>query len=256
MRDRIALVTGAGEGIGRAIAMRLAREGAALVVADSDEAKGAAVARRVEADGPRTAFVGADVASEGGTRGMVEFARRRFGGLDALVNNAGGVGEPFYPGAEPDHWGRALDVNLRGVMLGIQSALPAMRERGGGSIVNVSSMAGIDHRPYDAPEYAAAKAAVVRLTTALAFLEDEANVRVNCICPGWVETEKVREALARASEGQRSAQPFPPPAALIHPDELAEAVLGLVGDETLAGRVMVWPDGQRPRLLPATGPAF
>ena len=255
MRDEVTLVTGAGEGIGRAIAMRLAREGAAIVVADSDEVKGAEVARQVEADGGRAAFIRVDVASEEGARGMVAFAQRRFGGLDALVNNAGGVGEPFYPEAEPGHWGRALDVNLRGVMLGIQFALPAMRERGAGAIVNVSSMAGVDHRPYDIPEYAAAKAAVVRLTTALAFLEDEANVRVNCICPGWVETEKVKEALAHTSEEQRSAQPFPPPAAPIHPDELAEAVLGLVRDETLAGRVMVWPDGQRPRLLP-TGSAF
>ena len=225
-----------------------------MVVADVDEGGATETLRLIEANGERADWVRADVASEADVQEMIGFAVRSFEGLDILVNNAGGVSEPFYPEAEPDHWGRTLDVNLRGAMLGLQFALPAMRERGGGAIVNISSMAGIDHRAYDIPEYAAAKAAVVRLTTALAFLEDEVNIRVNCICPGWVETEKVREALTHMTEEQRRAQPFPPPSVLIQPDELAEAVLSVVQDETLAGRVMIWPDGQTRRLLPIDTP--
>ena len=108
MRDRIALVTGAGAGIGRAIALRLSKEGAAVVVADVDEESGAETVRRIEADAGRSAFVLADVAVEAGAREMVDFAGRTFGGLDVLLNNAGGAPEPHFPEATPEHWLRTL----------------------------------------------------------------------------------------------------------------------------------------------------
>jgi len=250
MQDQVALVTGAGAGIGRAIAVRLAREGAAVVVADIGKDGGMETVRRIEAEGDRAAFVLADVAVEADARAMVAFAEQRFGGLDILVNNAGIAPEPYFPEAACEHWGRALDVNLRGVMLGIQFGLQAMRKRGGGAIVNISSMAGIGYRPYDAPEYAASKAGVVRLTAALGSLKDTLGVRVNCICPGWVDTEAVQRALATMTPEEMEQQSFPPPPVLIKPEEIADAVVMFVQDSDLAGRVMLWPDGEPWRLVP------
>ena len=160
MRGKVALVTRAGADIGRAVALRLAQEGAGLIVAAVNEVAGREPGRRIKADAGRAAFVFADV---------VASAEQRFGGLDVLVNNAGGAPEPYFPEAEPEHWGRTPDVSLRGVMLGIQFGIRAMRERG--AIVNISSMAGVGYGSYDAPEYAAGKAGVVRLTAALAHLK-------------------------------------------------------------------------------------
>ncbi|MEW6233677.1 MAG: SDR family oxidoreductase [Chloroflexota bacterium] len=254
MQGKVALVTGAGSGIGRAIAVRLAREGVAVVVADIDEHGGAETVRQIEADGGRAAFVLADVVVEADVRAMVNFTEQHFGGLDILVNNAGGAPEPYFPEAEPEHWGRTLDVNLRGVMLGIQFGIQAMRKRGGGAIVNISSMAGIGYQSYDAPEYAAAKAGVVRLTAALGSLKDRLGIRVNCICPGWVETPAVKHALAAMTPEERKTLAFPPPLVLIQPEEIADAVLMFTQDDALAGRVMVWPDGEPWRLVPVNAP--
>lgn len=250
MENRVAIVTGAGGGIGRAVALCIAREGAAVVAVDLDEEGGEETARLVGERGGRGAFFRADVTVEGEVRGMVEFAERRFGGLDVLVNNAGGAPGPHFPEAGAAHWGRTIDLNLGGVMLGIQAALPVMRRRGGGVVVNVSSMAGVGSRSYGMPEYAASKAAVVRPTSALGFLKEEAGVRVNCVCPGWVGTPAVRRALAEMTPEGRDAQPMPPPDVPIPPEQIGDVVLGLVRDETLAGRVMLWPDGEAPRLMP------
>jgi NAD(P)-dependent dehydrogenase (short-subunit alcohol dehydrogenase family) len=236
-------------------AVRLAHEGAAVLVADIiDEDGSTETVRRIEADGGRAAFVLADVAVEADVRAMIAFAEQRFGGLDILVNNAGGAPEPYFPAAEPAHWGRTLDVNLRGTMLGIQFGIPAMRKRGGGVIVNISSLAGMIYQPYDAPEYAASKAGVVHLTAALGTLQDGLGIRVNCICPGWVETEAVQRALAEMTPEEMEQLPFPPPPVLIQPEEIADAVVMFIQDKTLAGRVMVWPDEEPWRLVPVDAP--
>lgn len=250
LQDTVALVTGAGAGIGRAIAVRLAREGATVIVADIDEQGGAETVRRIAADGSRAAFVLADLAVEANVRAMVTFAEQRFGGLNILINNVGIAPEPYFPSAEPAHWGHTLDVNLRGVMLGIQFGVQAMRKRRGGVIINIASMAGIGYRPYSAPEYAASKAGVVRLTAALGSLKDEIGIRVNCICPGWVATEAVQRALATMTPEELEQQSFPPPPVLIRPEEIADAVVMFIRDNALAGRVMIWPDGEPWRLVP------
>jgi NAD(P)-dependent dehydrogenase (short-subunit alcohol dehydrogenase family) len=249
MQGKVAVVTGAGAGIGRAIAMRLAKEHAAVVVADIDKSSGMETVGCIEAEDGRAAFVLVDVAAEGDVRGMVRFAEQRFGGLNILVNNAGIAPEPYFPEAEPAHWGRTLDVNLRGAMFGIQEAIAAMRRRGGGAVVNISSMAGMSYRPYDAPEYAASKAGLVHLTAALGSLKERMKIRVNCICPGWVGTEAVQRSLAGMTAEEREQQPFPLPAVLIQPEEIAEIVVMFIRDEELAGRVIVWPDGEPWRFV-------
>ena len=140
---RVALVTGAGAGIGRATALRLAREGAAVAVADFDDGPGRETVGEIEAASGRAGFVHVDVAREPDVRAMVDFAVTTFGGLDILVNNAGIVVNPAFPEAEPEAWLRVLDVNLRGPMLGTYYAIRAMRDRGGGAIVNIASLAGV-----------------------------------------------------------------------------------------------------------------
>jgi NAD(P)-dependent dehydrogenase (short-subunit alcohol dehydrogenase family) len=247
IREKVALVTGAGAGIGLAITRRFAHEGAAVVVADKDEDAGASAVREIASTGGRAAFVLVDVASEGDASRMVAFAEDKFGGLDVLVNNAGGVTEPFYPESEPEHWGGAIDLNLRGVLLGIQFGVRAMEKRGGGAIVNISSTGGIGFQPYDMPEYGAAKAGVVRLTASLATLQERMGVRVNCICPGWVDTPASRRSRAEMTPEEREELV---PSVLLQPEEIAEAVMMFVRDESMAGRVMIWREGEPWQIIP------
>jgi NAD(P)-dependent dehydrogenase (short-subunit alcohol dehydrogenase family) len=239
LASRTAVVTGGGAGIGRAIALRFAREGASVVVADLDER----AARGTVEEMSRGVAVRVDVTEEDDVRRLIDTAVRTFGSLDVLVNNVGNYDEPAFPDASVEHWMRNLDRNLRSTMLGIHYGLPEMAGHGGGAIVNIASAAGLGLTPYGGPEYAAAKAAVMRLTAALG---DHPNVRVNCICPNTVGTDSVRRAIA---EGRAQDEP------LIELDEIADTAVTFVRDESLAGRVVVLWGGRPPRLLPVLGPA-
>jgi NAD(P)-dependent dehydrogenase (short-subunit alcohol dehydrogenase family) len=231
----VALVTGAAAGTGRAIALQLAAEGALAVVADVDPAGGADTVAAIEAAGGRARFVRADVRVPGDVERMVASAAQARGGPHVLVNNAGGGGhvEPHFPDASLADWGATLDLNLRGAMLATQLALEPMRRAGGGAVVNVASTAGLGLAPYVSPEYAAAKAGVIRFTSTLAGLRDRLGVRVNCVVPDWIATERARDELARMTPAERAAAPRPIP-----PEDVAGAVVAFVRDETLAGRVM------------------
>lgn len=246
VRASVALVTGAAAGTGREIARRLGTDGALVVVADVDPHAGQETARAIEAQGGIARFVRTDVTSGDDLRRMVAFAERELGTPRILVNNAGGGGhvEPHFPDAEPGRWQATLDLNLRGAMLATQLVLGPMRFAGGGVVVNVASTAGLGFGPYASPEYAAAKAGLIRFTSSLAGLRERMNVRVNCVVPDWIATDRAREELARMTPAQRAAAPEPLP-----PEEVAGAVVGFVRDEELAGRVMVmWP-GEAARLL-------
>jgi 3-oxoacyl-[acyl-carrier protein] reductase len=254
----VALVTGAGSGIGRATALRLARDGAAVAVVDIDEQSARETSRLIEAAAGRAMSIRADVADEGDVQGMVGGARERFGRLDILVNNAGVVEaittqRAAFPELETARWMRMLDINLRGVLLGTQHAIAAMREGGGGVIVNVSSMAGMGVGPHPAPVYAASKAAVIRFSAALAPLGRRLNIRINCLCPDWVDTEMVRRTRAELSPQEWQAIA---PSAMTQPEEIADGVVRIIGDDSLAGRVMLcvgpkpWPLAELPKRPP------
>jgi NAD(P)-dependent dehydrogenase (short-subunit alcohol dehydrogenase family) len=242
----VAIVTGAASGTGRAIALRLATGGALVVVADIDEANGPETVELIESVGGRARFVLADVTSEPDVEAMIAAVEEIFGGLDLLVNNAGGTAKPHYPEAPTAHWSATLDLNLRGPMLAIQHALPAFRRRGGGAIVNISSVAGVGTAPHGSPEYAAAKAGLARLTATLAPLAESANVRVNCIVPNYIGTETVLAELAAMSPAERARAPAVPTT----PEEIAELVVELAEDESLTGRIVVWWTGEEQRMLP------
>jgi NAD(P)-dependent dehydrogenase (short-subunit alcohol dehydrogenase family) len=247
IEGKVALVTGAGAGgTGRAIARALGERGAAVVVNDLNEDGGTETVRLIGASGGRAAFVYADVTREDEVRAAIDFAGTTFGGLDILVNNAGGTPEPHFPDAPVEHWGRTLDLNLRGPMLAIQHALPEMRRRGGGAVVNISSVAGIGWKPHSSPEYSAAKAGLARLTATLAPLADRDGVRVNCIVPNWIGTDDVIAEIETMSSEERAEVPD----VLTSPDEIASLAVDLIEDESLAGRVFVWWTGKKPSPVP------
>ena len=250
-RGKVALITGGSSGIGRATAIALAQAGASVVVADIDDEGGRETVRLIEEGGGRAAFVHADVTRGEDLEGMVAYAEETFGGLDILHNNAGiATGRPRFPDASPVRWEQTFAVNLWAVIAGTQVAVPAMRRRGGGVIVNTASIAGLTTYLPD-PVYAASKHGVVGLTRALAFLRDEANIRVNCLCPGVVDTPlltKGFEGLTPEERAQRQAIMAQMP--LIAPSEVAEAVLEFVRDDSLAGEAMGIIYGRPRRLIP------
>ena len=238
-------MTGAGAETGRAIALRLAGAKALVVVADIDASGADETVQMIEAQGGHAAAIEADVTDDGDVRRMIDFAGRDGGGPHVLVNNAGGWGAANYPDAMPDHWSATLDLNLRSAMLATQLALEPMRAAGGGVVVNIASSAGITSDAYASPEYGAAKAGLIRFTTSLGDLGERMNVRVNCIVPDWIATERGQGELARMGPAERAAAPTQVPMA-----DVAAAVIALAGDDDLAGCVVVLRGGEPRRFLP------
>jgi NAD(P)-dependent dehydrogenase (short-subunit alcohol dehydrogenase family) len=231
LEGKVALVTGAAGGIGRATVRALAREGAVVVVADLDEAGAHAVAAEAGAHA-----IACDVADLEANRAAVAFAVETCGGLDLVHLNAG-VGSGC--GVDGDFdlalYRRAMGVNLDGVVFGTHAALPALRARGGGAIVATSSLAGLVGTPYDVL-YSANKHAVVGLTRSLGPTLAQEGIRFNAICPGFAESamiEPIRELVAATG------------VAIIAPDQVAAAVVELFAGDA-AGECVVIQPGRDP----------
>ncbi|HEY5625442.1 MAG TPA: SDR family NAD(P)-dependent oxidoreductase [Dehalococcoidia bacterium] len=249
---KVALITGAGSGIGRATALLLAENGASVVVADIDEAGGAETVKVVKEAGGEAAFVRADVTSRGDVEAMVAFIRETYGGLDIAYNNAGvGTPGPRFPDARPEDWERTLAIDLLAVVACIQAEVPALKERGGGVIVSTASIAGLMGYMPD-PIYAAAKHGVVGITRSMEFLRPEANIRVNCVCPGVVDTPMVRQVRDNADpKAREQAEAILASMPMIEPRTIAETVLELIRDESANGRAMAVTYGRPPREVEA-----
>src|SRR6202453_3478281 len=187
--DRIvAVITGAASGMGRATAARFAGEGASVVIADLNTAGGESAVRECKENGGNAVFQHTDVTSEDAIKAAVDRAVKEFGKLDIMFNNAGlggALGSLEHTTAE--NWDRTFAILLRAVFLGIKYSIPEMRKAGGGSIISTASVAGLRGVGYLAA-YSAAKAAVVNLTQAVAIEVGHDKIRVNCICPGGVNT--------------------------------------------------------------------
>jgi len=247
---KVALITGGGSGIGRATALALAKNGASIVIADVNEAGARESARLIEEAGGKAASVQVDVTKREDLERMVAFVEETFGGIDIFHNNAGiGTPQPRFPAAKEDLWERTLTIDLWAVIAGVQAVVPAMQRRGGGVIINTASIAGlIAHSPD--PVYAAAKHGVVGLTRSLAFLHNEANIRVNCVCPGVVDTPLVRGIPSEMTEEEcKAREAFVNSMPLIRPEEIADAVLEFVLDDSLVGQAMAITHGPRRRLV-------
>lgn len=228
--NRVAIVTGAASGIGRAVALRLARDGADLVLADVNAERLNDVAAEVDQLGRRSAVVAVDVSSRRETQAMVDEALARFGKLDILVASAGIVG-PTKPTWE---WGeaeteRVLAVNLKGVFYCMQAAVVPMRERRSGAIVSLASIAGKEGNA-NQPIYSASKAAVISLTKSLAKEVATSGVRVNCVSPALIDTPMTAPGSIPSAHREASIArvPLGRPG---QPEEVASVIAFLCSDE-------------------------
>lgn len=230
---KVALVTGGASGIGKAFAVRLAAEGARVVVLDVRGEPAAEVAREIQNSAGEAAGIEADVVSREGCERAVRSAVERWGGLDILVNSAGiGAGAPVAELGE-ETWDAVLDVNLKGVFLMCRAAFPALVERGGGAVVNIASLAGLVATP-GMGAYGASKAGVIQFTRVLALEGARHQVRANAVCPVWTDTPMLQQHLeqsGRAERVRRGMLATVPLGRLVTAEEVAAAGLFLASDE-------------------------
>lgn len=243
--EKVAVISGAASGIGRAAATRFAAEGAALVIADLNAEGGAEVARECISAGGRAIFQQANVEQEGDIKAAIDRACAEFGRLDVMYNNAG-LGGAVGPIEETtlENWDRTMAILLRSVFLGMKHAIPVMRAQGGGSIISTASVAGF---MAGAPHaYSAAKAGVINLTRSVAMQVGKDRIRVNCICPGLINTPLVYNHVPGgapvAAEFFANTQPIP---RIGKPEDVAAMALFLASDESewITGAAMIVDGG-------------
>ena len=188
LKGQVAIVTGAGRGIGRATALELARLGADIVIAEMDQAGAKRTAEEVSALGRRSLATSTDVTSRADLRAMVDRTKAEFGRIDILVNNAGIYRAAATLDVTEDHWDAIMNINAKAVFFASQAVIPVMVAQKSGSIVSLASMAGKIGSKTNLP-YNASKAAVISMTKSLALAHAAEGIRVNCVCPGFVETD-------------------------------------------------------------------
>jgi NAD(P)-dependent dehydrogenase (short-subunit alcohol dehydrogenase family) len=243
---KVAFVTGAGSGIGRATALAFAREGASVVAADASEQGNQETVRMIEELGGRVLAVSCDVTRAEDVRSVLDRTIETFGRLDVAFNNAG-VEQEEAATAElaEEEWDRVVDTDLRGVFLCMKHEIPLMLEQGGGAIVNTSSGAGVKGLPRGAA-YVAAKHGVMGLTKAAALDYAQTNIRVNAVCPGIIDTRMMDRVTGDTPEGRQQVISQEPIGRMGKPEEIAAAVLWLCSDAAsfVVGHGMVVDGGQ------------
>lgn len=230
LEGKVAIVTGASAGIGRATALKFAREGAKLVLADLDTDRGHETEQLVKGEGAEVLFVRTDVSDDADVAALVRAAVETFGRLDCAHNNAGieGVQAPTAETPE-ENWDRVLQINLKGVWLCMRHEIPAMLEVGGGAIVNTASVAGLVGFP-NLPAYVASKHGVVGLTKTAALEYATTGIRINAVCPGVIHTEMIDRITGGDPEVEAQFTAFEPVGRMGTPEEIADAVAYLCSD--------------------------
>ncbi|MGN6533389.1 MAG: SDR family NAD(P)-dependent oxidoreductase [Ginsengibacter sp.] len=229
LENKVAIITGAGSGIGKAISLLYAKEGAKVVVSDIDEKGGNETVSEIKSNGGEAAFLKADTSKAEDNKNLVEQAAKQFGGLHLAVNNAG-IGGPISPVGEypVDGWDKVIAINLSGVFYGMRYQIPAMLKSGGGSIVNMASILGKVGAKGSAA-YVAAKHGVIGLTEAAALEYAEQNIRVNSIGPGYILTPLLTKSLS--DEAMKALVGLHPMGRLGKSEEVAELALWLNSDK-------------------------
>jgi NAD(P)-dependent dehydrogenase (short-subunit alcohol dehydrogenase family) len=233
LKDKVALITGAGSGIGRESAFVFAREGAAVLVVDVNDAAGQETVATVEKDGGRAAYCRADVSKAGDCEEMIAFAEKEFGRLDVLFNNAGimhGQDDDAVK-TEESIWDLTMDINAKGVFFGCKFGIPALRRAGGGSIINTASFVALLGAATPQVAYTASKGAVLALTRELAVVHARENIRVNALCPGPLRTKLLMDLLD-TEEKKRRRLVHIPMGRFGEAKEIAYAALYLASDES------------------------
>jgi NAD(P)-dependent dehydrogenase (short-subunit alcohol dehydrogenase family) len=227
LEGKVAIVTGAAMGIGRAAALIFAREGASVVVADIDEDQGTQTVELVRASGAQASFVRTDVSVAADVAAMVQYAVDTYGGVDCAHNNAG-IAAPMAPLADypDDGWDRTIAVMLTGVYLCMKAEIPRMLERGGGAIVNTASGVGLVGYPGQAA-YTASKHGVIGLTKVAALDYGAKGIRVNAICPGTASTPMVDQAIEHDPAIDEYLEQLHPIGRIGEASEIAEAAVWL-----------------------------
>jgi NAD(P)-dependent dehydrogenase (short-subunit alcohol dehydrogenase family) len=240
LKNKVAVITGAASGIGSATAELFAEEGATVLVADVQDDAGQSLVDQLAKAGHCATFVHCDVSSEADVGALIHLALSQYGRIDVLFNNAGVEGDQA-PTAEAtlENWQRVIDINLKGVFLGLKHGIKAMLQHGGGSIINNASVAGLVGFP-NIPAYCASKGGVVQLTRTAALEYATQGIRVNCLCPGVIDTPMVERFTHGSAEAEAAMSALEPVGRAGQPREVAELALFLASDRSsfLTGAVV------------------
>lgn len=229
--NKVALVTGAGAGIGAVCAQTFAKAGAAVLVTDVDAQGGEQTVEKIRADGGSAAFFAADVTDPAAVGALVDYAVDTFGGLHYAHNNAGVLGQSArLTDCDDDTWFKTIQVNLNAVYLGMKHQIPAILRSGGGAVVNTSSYAGLVAVPF-ASAYVASKHGVIGLTKAAAIEFGGKGVRVNAVCPGSARTQLNLQRVAGNPAIEKAMTDVTPMKRFAEPEEIANTVVWLCSDE-------------------------
>jgi NAD(P)-dependent dehydrogenase (short-subunit alcohol dehydrogenase family) len=234
LSGRVAIVTGAASGIGRASAIAFAREGAKVVVADQNHNEGESAAHAIVAEGHEACFTQVDVAKEADIARVVTDTVTRWSRIDILFNNAGVLLVKPIEEMTEHEWDRVMGINVKATFLAIKHAVPHMRRSGGGAILNTGSIASLAGQA-GTPVYSASKGAIALLTKSLALDLGRDGIRVNCICPGITDTPMLRDHLGHGSEGEvriKNRLARVPLGKILSPEDVARAALYLVSDDS------------------------
>ena len=232
LQGKVAIITGAATGIGRATALLFAGEGASVVIADVNEDDAQRTVANIEDEGGSARLVQADVSEAEDMRTLMERAAQEMGGIDVIVNNAGAQRSGAVTEFEESEWDLLMRVNPRSCFLGAKYGVPHLRERGGGSIVNVSSLAGLKGGP-GMTAYSASKGAIIAFTRALAEELAPDNIRANSVCPGWIDTpfnEPAIEFMGGRAQQEEMVQQTVPLKRQGTSEEIAPGILYLASD--------------------------